>query len=76
MGATIVLGDDLHVLVPVAPMQLVLDAELRKMGALVEVREIVLMCPLFRSRAGRDQGGRRCLAVAVRLLQPLLVLAA
>lgn len=61
MGATIVLGDDLHVLVPVAPMQLVLDAELRKMGA---------------SRAGRDQGGRRCLAVAVRLLQPLLVLAA
>ena len=47
VGAAIVLGDDLDVLVTVASVQLVLDAEVGEVDALVEVRQVVFARPLF-----------------------------
>src|SRR5688572_18166780 len=75
VGATIVAGDDLDILVPVAAVQLVLDAEVRELHAAVAVGQIVLMRPV---RNFPVHAIRPSVAVgpsAVVLLEKLLVLA-
>lgn len=42
MGAAIVLGDDLDILVTVVPIDVVLDAQVGEMDRLIEVREVVV----------------------------------
>ena len=60
MGAAIVLGDDLDVLVTVAPVQFVLDAEVGEVDAVVEVRQVVLARPAFDLARDRDRVVHRC----------------
>jgi hypothetical protein len=45
--AAVVLGEDLDILVSVAAIQLVFDAEIRKMHGPVEVRKLVVTGPCF-----------------------------
>jgi hypothetical protein len=47
MGAAIVLGDDLDILMAVVPVQFVLDAEVGKVDTVVEVRQVVFVRPAF-----------------------------
>ena len=52
----VVLGDDFNVQVVMAPLELVLEADVGKMHALIEVRQVVVARPLLdlaRSRSGR-----------------------
>jgi hypothetical protein len=69
------LGDDLNILVPVASVQFVLDAEVGKMHGVIEVRELVVACPVFdlaRVAIGSSVAVR---PAAVSFLEPFLVLA-
>ena len=75
MGAAIVLGDHLDILVTVAPVEFVLDAEVGEADAVVEVRQVVLTRPAF-DLAGVAIGSSIAVwPAAVLLLQPLLIFA-
>jgi len=75
MRAAIVLGDDLDILVPVASIEFVLDAEIGKVHSVIEVREFVVACPLF-DLAGVAIGSSITVRpAAIPLLEPFLVLA-
>ena len=65
---------DLDVFVPVAPVELVLDAEIRKMNRLVEVRQVVFARPLFDLASVAIGSSVAVGASAIVLLQPLLIL--
>jgi hypothetical protein len=75
MGAAIVLGDHLDILVTLAPVQFVLDAEVGEADAVVEVRQVVLTRPAF-DLAGIAIGSSVTVwPAAITLLEPLLILA-
>jgi hypothetical protein len=75
MGAAIVLGDDLDIFVMVASVQLVFDAEVREVDRLVEVRQVVFVCPRFNLASVPIRSTVAVWPAAIRLLQPSLVLA-
>jgi hypothetical protein len=69
-------GDDLHILAFVASVQLfVLDAEVREMHLLIEVREIVFACPLFDFALVAIGMSVVVVAIAIVLVEPPLVVA-
>jgi len=75
MGAAIVLGDDLDILMAVVPVQLVLDPKVGKMDAVVEVRQVVFMRPAFdfaRIAIGPSIAIR---SATISFLEPLLIFA-
>ena len=74
MGPAVVLGDDFDAQVVMAALELVLEADVGKVHALIEVREVVLARPLLdlaRVPIGPAVAVR---AVAIPFLQELLVL--
>ena len=75
MGAAVVLGDDLDILVTVTPVQFVLDAEIREVDALIEVRQVVLTRPAFDLVAIAIGSSIAVRPAAVPFLKPLLILA-
>ena len=75
MGAKIVFRDDLDVLVSGASMQLVLDAEVGEVDRLIEVRQVMFARPLFDFAGVPIRSPVAVRPAAIRLLQPLLVLA-
>lgn len=75
MRAAIVLGDDLHVFVPVASLKFVLDAEVGKMHGVIEVREVVVACPVFDLARVAIGSAVAVWPAAVSFLEPFLVLA-
>jgi hypothetical protein len=75
MRAAIVLGDDLHVFVPVASLKFVLDAEVGKMHGVIEVREVVIACPVFDLARVAIGSAVAVWPAAVSFLEPFLVLA-
>ena len=75
MGAAVVLGDDLDILMTVAPVQFVLDAEVGEADAVIEVRQVVLTCPAFDLVAIAIGSSIAVRPAAVPLLEPLLILA-
>ena len=76
MGASIVARDDLDVLVPVAAIQLVLDAEVWELDAAVPVRQVVLVGPRLDLSVGSIRPPVAIGPAAIVFLEPLLVLAA
>jgi hypothetical protein len=72
MGATIVDGQDLDVFVIVAPVNLVFETHVREVHVSIEVRQIVLECPVL-DLSWIAVGA--AVAVAIAFVQPLLVLA-
>jgi hypothetical protein len=75
MRPAIVLGDDFHVFVPVASVQLIFDAEVGKMHGVIEVRELVVACPVFDLARVAIRASVTVWPASVPLLEPLLVLA-
>ena len=47
MGAAIMLSDHFDILVTIASLQFVLDAEVREVDRLIEVRQVVFARPFF-----------------------------
>jgi hypothetical protein len=75
MGAAVVRGDDLDILMTVTSVQLVLDAEIGEVDAVVEIRQGVLTRPAF-DLAGVAIGSSIAVRPAsVPLLEPHLILA-
>jgi hypothetical protein len=71
----VVFCDDFHVLVKFAAIELVLDPEVRDVHVAVEVGQVVFACPfldLVRVAVGASIAVR---AVAIALLEELLILA-
>jgi hypothetical protein len=75
MGAAIVLGDDLDILMTLASVQFVLDPEVGKADAVVEVRQVVLTRPAFDLAAIAIGSSIAVWSAAVPLLEPFLILA-
>jgi hypothetical protein len=75
MLAAIVFRDHFDVLVPVASLELVFDAEVRKVDRLVEVRQIVFARPRLDFVGVPIRSPVAIRPTTIRLLQPLLVLA-
>jgi hypothetical protein len=69
------LCDHFDVLVPVAPVEIVLDAEVWKVDRLIEVRQVVIPRPLFYLAGVPIRSSVAVGASAIVLLQPLLILA-
>jgi hypothetical protein len=75
MRPAIVLGDDFHVFVSVASVQLIFDAEVGKMHGVIEVRKLVVACPVFDLARVAIRASVTVWPTSVPLLEPLLVLA-
>src|SRR5258705_1823971 len=75
VGAAIVFGDHLDVFVMVASVQLVLDTEVGEVDRLIEVRQVVFAGPGFDFSGVSIRSPVAVWPPAIRLLQPLLVLA-
>jgi hypothetical protein len=75
MGAAVVLGDDLDILMTVTSVQFVLDAEIGEVDAVVEVRQVVLTRPAFNLVAIAIRSSIAVRPAAVPFLKPLLILA-
>ncbi len=75
MGAAVVLGDDLDILMTLASVQFVLDPEVGKANAVIEVRQVVLTRPAFDLVAIAIGSSIAVWPAAVPLLEPLLILA-
>jgi len=75
VGAAIVLGDHLDVFVMVASVQLLLDTEVGEVNRLIEVRQVVFVGPGFDFAGVQIRSPVAVRPPAIRLLQPLLVLA-
>src|SRR5690606_23430047 len=75
MGAAVVLGEQLDVLVLLAAVDLVLDAEVGKVDLVVEVRQLVLTRPCTNLVVVSIRTAVAVSSSAVVLLQELLVLA-
>src|SRR5258708_7624104 len=73
--APVVPGDDLDVLVPVAAIHRVLDAEVWELTPAVAVRQIVIERPFCDLPVGSTGPAVAVGATAVVLLEPLLILA-
>ncbi len=73
MGSAIVLGDHLDVLVPVASLELVFDAEVWKVDVPVEVGQVVFARPLFDLARIAIGTAVTIRTAAVRRLRPFLV---
>jgi hypothetical protein len=72
MGATIVDRQNLDVFVIMAPVNLVFETHVREVHVSIEVRQIVLKCPVL-DLSWIAVGA--AVAVAIAFVQPLLVLA-
>jgi hypothetical protein len=62
VSPAVVLGNGFHILVTLASIDLVFDAEVRQVHMVVEIREVVLPCPglnFARSRVGRPSPSGR-----------------
>jgi hypothetical protein len=70
-----VLRDDFHILVAITTVQLVLDAKVREVDPLIEVRELVFVRPPFDLSGVTIRPPVAVGSAAIRLLQPLLILA-
>jgi len=75
MGATIMLRDDFNVLVQLASVDHVLDAEIWEPDAVIEVRQLVLASPLLDLARVSVWTAVAVGTTTVVFLQPLLVLA-
>jgi len=75
VGSAVVFGDNLDVHMVVASVQLVLDAEVREVDRLVEVREVVFMRPYFDVSVVAIRPPVAVWPPAIRLLEPFLILA-
>src|SRR5262245_62672908 len=75
MRTSVVFGHDLDVFVALASLPLVLNTEVGKVDALVEVRQVMLARPLLDLALVPIGSAVAVGAAAVVLLQPLLVLA-
>jgi hypothetical protein len=75
MGAAVVLGDNLDILMTVTPVQFVLDAEIGEVDAVIEVRQVVLTRPAFDFVAIAIGPSIAVRPAAVAFLKPLLILA-
>lgn len=76
MGAAIVWGDDLDVLaLPAAILLLVLDADVRKMDLVIEVRQVVLVRSVANPIGRAIRMAVVVVVVLVPLVEPALVLA-
>src|SRR5262245_27652698 len=73
--AAVVLGNDLDVVMPIASIERVLDPKVRKVDALVEVRQVVFARPLLNLARVPVRPAVAVGPPAVVLLQPRLVLA-
>jgi hypothetical protein len=75
VASAVVLCNDFDVFVTVAPVQLVLDAEVWEVDRLVEVRQVVVPRPFFDLAGIPIRSSIAVRASAIVLLQPLLMLA-
>jgi hypothetical protein len=75
VGAAIVLRDDFDVLVAVASVELVLDAEVREVDVVIEVRQVVFAGPFFDFRRVAIRSPVAVGSAAIVLLEPRLILA-
>src|SRR5690606_28425730 len=75
MRAAVVLREQLDVLVQFTPIDLVLDAVVREMDPLVEVRQVVVLRPIANLSLGAVRTAIAVGASTVVFLQELLVLA-
>jgi hypothetical protein len=75
MGAAVVRGDDLDILMTVTSVQFVLDAEIGEVNAVVEVRQVVLTRPAFDFASVPIRSSVAVGTSAIVLLEPFLVLA-
>jgi len=74
MGAPIVFGDHLHVLMMVPSIQLVLDAEVREVHALIEIRQVVFVRPPFDLVLVTVGSSIAVRSPAIPFLKPFLIL--
>ena len=76
MGAAIVRRDDLDVLaLPAAVRLLILDSDIREVDLVVEVRQVMFVCPLANLIRRAIGVAVVVVAVAVVLVKPALILA-
>jgi hypothetical protein len=74
VGPAVVLGHDLDVLVAIESIELVLDAEIRKVDRLVEIRQLVFVRPSLDVALIPIRSPVAVRPTAIVFLQPLLVL--
>jgi hypothetical protein len=75
VGAAVMLGHDLDILMMVTPVEFVLDAEVGEVDAVIEVRQVVLARPAFDLVVIAIGSSIAVRPAAVPFLEPLLVLA-
>lgn len=73
VGAAVVDRQDLHVFMAMPALELVFDAQVGKVHVLVEVRQVVLQCPLLDLSSVAIRVAVVIITVAIALVEPLLV---